>query len=35
MMSSITVAEAVVNAILLPSNATVETLEILPIAGLL
>ena len=29
------VAEAVVNAILLPPNATVETLEILPTVGLL
>jgi NAD(P)-dependent dehydrogenase (short-subunit alcohol dehydrogenase family) len=35
MMSPATVAEAVVNAILLPSNATVETLEILPTVGLL
>jgi len=33
MMSPATVAEAVVNAILLPPNATVETLEILPTAG--
>jgi NAD(P)-dependent dehydrogenase (short-subunit alcohol dehydrogenase family) len=35
MMSPATVADAVVNAILLPTNATVETLEILPTAGLL
>ena len=35
MMSTATVAAAVVNAILLPPNATVETLEILPTAGLL
>ena len=35
MMSPETVAAAVVNAILLPPNATVETLEILPTAGLL
>jgi NAD(P)-dependent dehydrogenase (short-subunit alcohol dehydrogenase family) len=35
MMSSKTVAEAVVNAIVLPSNATVETLEILPSSGTL
>ncbi|MHB8217269.1 MAG: SDR family oxidoreductase [Candidatus Sulfotelmatobacter sp.] len=35
MMSPATVATAVVNAILLPPNATVETLEILPTAGLL
>ncbi len=35
MMSPTTVAAAVVNAILLPPNATVETLEILPTAGLL
>jgi NAD(P)-dependent dehydrogenase (short-subunit alcohol dehydrogenase family) len=35
MMSPTTVATAVVNAILLPPNATVETLEILPTAGLL
>jgi len=35
MMSPATVAAAVVNAILLPPNATVETLEILPTAGLL
>jgi NAD(P)-dependent dehydrogenase (short-subunit alcohol dehydrogenase family) len=33
MMSPATVAEAVVNAILLPPNATVETLEILPTVG--
>ncbi len=35
MMSPETVAKAVVEAILLPSNATVETLEILPSAGTL
>ena len=35
MMSPATVAEAVVKAILLPPNATVETLEILPTVGLL
>jgi len=35
MMSSETVARAVVNAILLPSNATVEALEILPTSGAL
>ncbi len=35
MLSPATVAEAVVNAILLPGNATVETLEILPTAGTL
>ena len=35
MMSPATVAAAVVNAILLPPNATVETLEILPTIGLL
>ena len=35
MLSPHTVATAVVNAILLPPNATVETLEILPTAGLL
>jgi NAD(P)-dependent dehydrogenase (short-subunit alcohol dehydrogenase family) len=35
MMSPATVAEAVVNALLLPPNATVETLEIIPIVGLL
>jgi len=34
MMSPATVAAALVNAILLPPNATVETLEILPTAGL-
>jgi hypothetical protein len=34
-MSSETVARAVVNAIVLPSNATVETLEILPSSGAL
>lgn len=33
MMSPKTVAEAIVNAILLPANATVEHLELLPIAG--
>jgi NAD(P)-dependent dehydrogenase (short-subunit alcohol dehydrogenase family) len=33
MISSETVATAVVNAIILPSNATVETLEILPTTG--
>lgn len=33
MMSAATVAEAVVQAILLPADATVETLEILPTAG--
>lgn len=33
MMSPATVAEAVVQAILLPADATVETLEILPTAG--
>ncbi len=33
MMSPATVAEAVVQAILLPATATVETLEILPTAG--
>jgi NAD(P)-dependent dehydrogenase (short-subunit alcohol dehydrogenase family) len=33
MMSPETVAEATVQAILLPANATVETLEILPTAG--
>lgn len=33
MMSPATVAEAVVQAILLPASATVETLEILPTAG--
>jgi NAD(P)-dependent dehydrogenase (short-subunit alcohol dehydrogenase family) len=35
MMSPTTVAEAVVAAILLPSNATVENMEILPTAGTL
>jgi NAD(P)-dependent dehydrogenase (short-subunit alcohol dehydrogenase family) len=35
MMSPSTVAEAVVAAILMPSNATVENLEILPTAGTL
>ena len=35
MMSAETVAQAVVDAILLPSNATVETIEILPSAGTL
>lgn len=35
MMSPVTVAEAVVQAILLPANATVETLEILPTTGAL
>ncbi len=35
MMSPAIIAVAVVNAILLPPNATVETLEILPTAGLL
>jgi NAD(P)-dependent dehydrogenase (short-subunit alcohol dehydrogenase family) len=35
MMSPATVATAVVNSILLPPNSTVETLEILPTAGLL
>jgi NAD(P)-dependent dehydrogenase (short-subunit alcohol dehydrogenase family) len=35
MMSSGTVAKAVVNAIVLPSNTTVETLEILPSSGAL
>jgi NAD(P)-dependent dehydrogenase (short-subunit alcohol dehydrogenase family) len=35
MMSPATIASAVVNAILLPANATVETIEILPTAGLL
>src|SRR5215472_1712301 len=33
MMSPETVAQAIVNAILLPANATVENLELLPIAG--
>jgi len=35
MMSPATIAAAVLNAILLPPNATVETIEILPTAGLL
>jgi len=35
MMSAETIAEAVVNAILLPPNTTVETLEILPTGGTL
>jgi NAD(P)-dependent dehydrogenase (short-subunit alcohol dehydrogenase family) len=35
MMSAAVVAEAVVNAILLPPNATVENLEILPTTGTL
>jgi NAD(P)-dependent dehydrogenase (short-subunit alcohol dehydrogenase family) len=35
MMSPETIAEAVVNAILLPANSTVETLEILPTSGTL
>ena len=35
MMSAATIAEAVVHAIQLPQNATVETLEILPTIGLL
>jgi NAD(P)-dependent dehydrogenase (short-subunit alcohol dehydrogenase family) len=35
MMSAETVARAVVEAILLPANSTVETLEILPSAGTL
>jgi NADP-dependent 3-hydroxy acid dehydrogenase YdfG len=35
MMSAETVAEAVVHALRLPLNATVETLEILPTAGTL
>ena len=35
MLSPATVAEALVNAILLPENATVETLEILPTTGTL
>ena len=35
MMSPATVAQAVVEAILMPANATVETLEILPTAGTL
>jgi len=35
MLSSDSVAEAVISAIVLPSNATVETLEILPSVGIL
>jgi len=35
MMSSETVAQAVINALVLPTNATVETLEILPSRGTL
>jgi short-subunit dehydrogenase len=35
MMSSETVARAVINAVVLPSNATVEMLEILPSSGTL
>jgi len=35
MMSPATIAQSLVNAILLPVNTTVETLEILPTAGLL
>lgn len=35
MMSSASVAQAVVNAIMLPPNATIENLEILPTAGML
>jgi NAD(P)-dependent dehydrogenase (short-subunit alcohol dehydrogenase family) len=35
MMSPATIAQSVANAILLPASATVETLEILPTAGLL
>ena len=35
MISAETVAKAVVDVIVLPANATVETLEILPIAGTL
>ena len=35
MMSSETVADAVISALRLPSNATVETIEILPTAGAL
>jgi NAD(P)-dependent dehydrogenase (short-subunit alcohol dehydrogenase family) len=35
MMSPATIAQVVVNAIQLPANATVETIEILPTAGLL
>lgn len=34
-MQPATIADAVVNAILLPPNATVETLEILPTRGIL
>ncbi len=35
MMSPATIAQAVVNALLLPENATVEALEIMPTAGVL
>jgi NADP-dependent 3-hydroxy acid dehydrogenase YdfG len=35
MMSPETIARAVIEAILLPANATVETLEILPTSGTL
>jgi short-subunit dehydrogenase len=35
MMSPTTVAEVIIAAILLPSNATVENLEVLPSAGTL
>jgi NAD(P)-dependent dehydrogenase (short-subunit alcohol dehydrogenase family) len=35
MMATVTVARGVVNAIVLPSNTTVETLEILPSSGAL
>jgi len=35
MMSPATIAQAVLNAILLPANTTIEVLEILPTAGLL
>jgi NADP-dependent 3-hydroxy acid dehydrogenase YdfG len=35
MMKPETVAQAVVQAILLPANATVESLELLPTAGTL
>jgi hypothetical protein len=35
MLSPATVAEATVNVIVLPPNATVETLEILPTTGTL
>jgi short-subunit dehydrogenase len=35
MLSAKTVAEILIDAILLPSNATVETLEILPTVGTL